>query len=308
MRRLRIACVLVGLVAVCSAADAQQPGGTPRSGGERSAKSPERSAADPQRFLNNLQQSSRPSQQLGVFAWPDHKVTITDVGLRVEESSMVSCYWFGQVDSVQLAAAPAGAKKSAALFLWRRDNIRPIAIEAAGSDRGDFAAMQKALASAHRAWSVKYPDVTARLKTVGRAGTFGEVAKQARPGWYDEDARTVGCDEAITPRTAAQMPAGLDVGSTWTGAIDNGAAELHITSVSVATMTYADVKETLELQLGMDGEIVLRGVAYEFPSGKSRIFQLDIFRGRVSADRQSIAGTWSDAGIGKGLWSVSRKP
>jgi hypothetical protein len=82
---------------------------------------------------------------------------------------------------------------------------------------------------------------------------------------------------------------------------------LQITGVSTALITYGDVKESLELQIGMDGGIVLRGVAYEL-TGNPRIFQLDTFRGRLSADQQTIAGTWTDAGSGKGQWSVTRKP
>ena len=312
MRSLRIACVVVALAsfsAAISAADAQQSGGAARPSGGRPAAGSERPANDPQRFLNNLQQSSRPSQQLGVFTWPDHKVSITDVGFRIEASAMASCYWFGQVDSVQIEGGSTASSRAAArkIFAWRRDDIRPITLGAAGSERGDFPAMEKALASAHRAWSAKYPDVAARLKAVGRAGTFADVAKQARPSWYNEDAKTVACDDAIAPRTSAQMPAGISIGSTWVGTIDSGPTVLQITGVSAATITYGDVKETLELQIGMDGGIVLRGVAYEL-TGIPRIFQLDTFRGRLSADQQTIAGTWTDAANGKGQWSVTRKP
>ena len=306
MRSLRIACVVIAVMAGTGAAGAQQPGGGVRAGGGRAATSPQRSANDPQKFLSSLQQSSRPGQQLGAFTWPDHKVTITDVGFRVEESATASCYWFGQVDSIQVEGGSAGSNKTAArkIFAWRRDDIRPITMVASGANLGDFPKLAGALASAHRAWGAKYADVTARLKSVGRAGTFGDLAKQARPGWYDEGAKTVACDDALSPRTAAQMPAGLSIGSRWVGTIDSGAAELQITGVSTAVMKYGDVKETLELQIGMDGGIVLRGVAYELTSG-DRIFKLDTFLGRISADQQSIAGTWTDAGIGKGQWSVS---
>src|SRR5207247_11317203 len=119
-------------------------------------------------------------------------------------------------------------------------------------------------------------------------------------------------DEGLTPQNAAQLPAGLTVGSMWMGHIDGGAgvqvtpaAELQITSVSTATITYNGVRETLELQVGSDGEVVLRGVAYEIVSGADRVLKLDTFRGRLSTDGQSITGTWKDAGTGIGQRSVT---
>jgi hypothetical protein len=110
------------------------------------------------------------------------------------------------------------------------------------------------------------------------------------------------------PDTKDPLPSGMSVGSTWIGTIEASPTELQITSVSGATITYNGVKETLELQFRLDGEIVLRGVAYEFlPGTIGRPFNLDTFRGRLSADLQSFAGTWKDAGTGSGQWSVSRR-
>jgi hypothetical protein len=293
-----IPCVLLAFTTGISAAVPQQSGSARPPGG-RSAARPERSADDAQRFLSNLQESSRPSQVLGTFAWPDHKVTISDVGFKLEESADVRCYWFGQVDSIQVEAGRR-------VLAWRRDDIRPIVIAATGGNRGDFPKLGGALRTAHRAWGAKYKDVAARMKSVGGAGRFAQLATQARQGWYDEGAKTVACDDGFAPRTTAQLPAGLSIGSRWVGTIDSGAAELQITGASSATMKYHDVTETLELQIGTDGEIVFRGVAYELNPGVNRIFRLDIFRGRLSADQQTISGTWTDAGIGKGKWSVSR--
>jgi hypothetical protein len=185
-------------------------------------------------------------------------------------------------------------------------------MDAVEGQLGDFASLERTLASAHRAWTAKYLDVTARLNSASRTANFDDLAKQGRQSWYDDEEKTVACDEALTLQDAAQMPAGLAVGSTWIGSIDSGpgvqitpAAELQITSVSTAAITYNGVREILELQVGTDGEIILRGVAYEAASGVDRIFKLDTFRGRLSSDRQSITGTWKDAGTGTGQWSVS---
>jgi hypothetical protein len=219
----------------------------------------------------------------------------------------VSCYWFGQLDEIQLETRPSDPKSGRVrgILAWRRDDIRPIAI-VAPDPAGDFAAFEKALRGAHRAWGAKYVDVAARLKSAGQSGAFVAVANQGRPGWYNDETKSVMCDDALTPQTAAQLPSGMSVGSTWVGTNEAGPVELQITAASGATMTYNGVKETLELQIRLDGEIVLRGVAYEFlPGTIERPFKLDTFRARLSADLQSLVGTWTDAGTGSGQWSVS---
>jgi hypothetical protein len=280
--------------------------------GGPSAATVRNEVAGTERFLGRLQQSTRPGRRLGTFTWPDHKVAITDTGFSLEESGVERCYWFGQVDLIQLESPPGRARGARrAIVVLRRDSVRPIAIEASEGQLGQFAELVKAIIAANRGWSTTYADVARRLKSAGQ-NNFVNLARQGRPRWYDEDEKTVTCDKGLMVRNAAELPAGLTVGSTWVGAIVSGAgtqislvAELRISSPSSATITYNGVREALEVQLGDDGEIVLQGMSYEILSGGERVFQLDSFSGRVSADRRSIEGTWRDAGTGGGRWSVA---
>jgi hypothetical protein len=298
---VRVTCVIVALATSSLLAQSGAGGRSPGATAQPTAQGP-------QRLLDRLHQSTRPGRHLGTFRWRDFEATITDVGFGFQNPDGVSCYWFGQLEEIQLEQRPSDPKSGRVrgILGWRRDDIRPITI-VAPAEAGDFARFEKALRAAHQAWGAKYVDVAARLKSASQRGGFGDVATQARPGWYNDETKTVTCDDALTPQTAAQMPGGMSVGSTWIGTIEANPIKLQITSVSGATMTYNGVKETLELQIRLDGEIVLRGVAYEFlPGTIERPFKLDTFRARLSADLQSLVGTWKDAGTGSGQWSVSR--
>jgi hypothetical protein len=256
--------------------------------------------------LERLQQSTRPTRYVGSFKARDGMIAITDVGFSVQGPRETTCYWFGQLDSIQQERRlddPKAAPRS--LLGWRRDDIRPVTI--GGPDAGDFPAFERALQGAYRAWTTKYADVTARLRAAGQSGGFGDLVKQARSDWYNDATKTVGCEDAQAPQAAGQLPAGLSAGSTWTGTMEATPIELQLLSASSATITYNGVKETFEVQLLLNGEIQFSGMSYEFlPGTPPRIFSLDTFRGRLSADAQSIAGMWKDAGSGTGRWSVTR--
>jgi hypothetical protein len=258
-----------------------------------------------ERFAERLQQSTRPTRYIGSFRSADSEITLTDTGFALQRAAGTSCYWFGQVEGVE-ADVPARGQ-APGLLAWRRDDVRPIAMAAPPGDRGEFATFRRALQTAQRAWVAKYGDVTARLKSASQTGGFAALASQGRSGWYNEKTKSVACNDTLSLQNAAQLPGGLRVGGKWVGTMDAVPAELLIVSASSATITYSGVKETLEVQIQVDGEIILRGVSHEFlPGVPSRPFNLDTFRGRLSADSKTMAGTWKDTGDNSGAWSLSR--
>jgi serine/threonine protein kinase len=115
-----------------------------------------------------------------------------------------------------------------------------------------------------------------------------------------------------TSQTSGPSSAGLPgqfplSGTRWVGTVDRNAAELEVTSPTVAVITYGGIRESLSVETSADGQIVFRGTAYQrVGAGGFGSFSLDTFHGRLSPDRQSISGTWTDAGRRSGRWVVSR--
>ena len=65
--------------------------------------------------------------------------------------------------------------------------------------------------------------------------------------------------------------------------------------------------ETLALETSADGQIVLRGTAYQRVGGSGfSSISLDTLNGRPAADFRSIGGTWRDASGRSGRWTFAR--
>jgi hypothetical protein len=233
-----------------------------------------------------------------------YKVAVSDVGVNIEimgTSNVGTGTQQGTTRNLYAAfgncAEPRREPGVQILCLTTDPPNTVMTLSAVPTDAAKGTQVSHALLRAYADWWDRYYDVG--LDRV--SGTLIERKTKRRPIVSYAAVEKAKQEKSPSFRTPPSTGwPGLGIDSWWLGTQGQARMELRVVSPVGAVVSYGGVDETLLIELAEDGEITLTGVAHTGDVG----FSLDTFKGRLSADSRSIAGTWRDARGSTGKWSV----